>query len=331
MILKKELGPAQYLLLIAVALAAMALGAGLGTTELRLESMWQSDSPDFHIFWNLRIPRVIVAFCAGGSLALCGMVFQAVYLNPLATPYTLGVSSGAGCGAALVIYMAGLSGTDSGLGIMAGAFGGASAAMLLVLWFGRTRQGRRPHAMLLAGVAVSFFFSSLLLLIQSLASFYQSFQIVRWLMGGIAVAGYREVLLLAPITIIAVVVILSQGKRLNLLLLGDELAHSRGMNVGAAKNLLFITVSVTVAATVSITGPIGFVGMVVPHMGRMLWGNHHGKLAPAVVLLGGSMLVICDLAARLIMAPTGIPVGVVTALIGAPFFFFLLMTGRYRL
>ena len=313
-----------------ITLVVLTVSALLGTTSLGPANILDPATTDYHIFWNLRVSRVLVAFLAGSGLALCGMVFQALFLNPLATTFTLGVAGGASCGAALVIFLGGLPGLFMGPSVTLGAMAGAAVAMTLVLAFTRTRLGHQRHVMLLAGVAVSFFFSSLLLLIQALSSFYQSFQIIRWLMGGIAVAGYNEVLFMLPILAIGTALILGHGVQLDLLLLGDDLAGSRGLNVQRTKHILFVVVSVMVATIVSITGPIGFVGMVVPHLCRLVWGGTHRMLAPMTLFCGGIMLVLCDLVARLVLAPSGIPVGVVTALIGAPFFFVMLLRRTYR-
>ena len=316
--------------LIPLALLAMLAGSLIGTTHLDLMSIWQEGTRDFHIFWNLRLPQVLVAFLAGSGLALCGMSFQALFLNTLATPYTLGVAGGASWGASFVIFLGGLPGLAVSYQVSLGAMGGAGLAMALIIVFSRSRMGHQRHVMLLAGVAVSFFFSSLLLLTMALSSMYQSFQITRWLMGGIRVAGYREVLLLSPVVIPGLVVLLFQGTRLNMLLLGDDLARSRGLNVIRTKHLLFLVVSLMVATIVSVTGPIGFVGMVIPHICRLVWGGDHKRLGPASFMAGGIMLVLCDLVARLLLPPSGLPVGVLTAMIGSPFFFILLWRRRYR-
>ncbi len=322
---------ASHIYLLAVlTVVAMVVASAVGVTSVDLHQIFSPESQDYHIFWNLRVPRTLVAFLAGSGLALCGMVFQAVFLNTLATPFTLGVAGGASCGAALVIFLGGLPGLAAGPMVTFGAMGGAALAMLLVLGFSHTRIGHQRHVMLLAGVAVSFFFSSLLLLIQALSSFYESFQIIRWLMGGISVAGYTEVLLLLPVLVPGSIIILLLGPRLNLLLLGDDLAHARGLSVVKTKRILFLVVSVMVATIVSVTGPIGFVGLIVPHVCRIFWGGNHQWLAPASLISGGLTLVICDLISRMILQPSGIPVGVVTSLMGAPFFFFLLLRKGYR-
>jgi len=323
-------GPSHLWLLSGLTVVALVVASVLGSSSLNFSHILSPETSDYHIFWNLRVSRTLVAFLAGSGLALCGMVFQALFLNTLATPFTLGVAGGASCGAALVIFLGGLPGLHVGPTVTLGAMVGAGLAMLLVLGFSHTRIGHQRHVMLLAGVAVSFFFSSLLLLIQALSSFYQSFQIIRWLMGGISVAGYTEVYLLLPIIIPGIIIILLHSPRLNMLLLGDDLAHARGLSVVKTKRTLFLVVSVMVAAIVSVTGPIGFIGLIVPHICRIFWGGDHRLLGPATLIAGGLVLVVCDLISRLILQPTGIPVGVITSLMGAPFFFFLLLRKGYR-
>ena len=323
-VIKKRNGRA-FVIMLACALCVCMAGALMGTTSLDTGLLLDANSRDFHIFWNLRVPQVLVAFLAGSGLACCGMTFQAMFLNTLATPFTLGVAGGASWGAASVIFLSGLSGVATGFTVSLGALVGASLAMGLVVLFSRTRMGHARHVMLLAGVAVSFFFSSLLLLTMALSDMYQSFQITRWLMGGIKVAGYREVLLLLPVVVPGLAILIWRYRELNLMLLGEEAAHTRGMDVVKSKRVFFLVVSVMVAVIVSVTGPIGFVGMVVPHICRILWGNDHRYLTPFSLLGGGCMLVACDLVARLVLPPAGIPVGVITSLIGAPFFFILLM------
>ncbi|CAM2008247.1 Iron ABC transporter permease [Acanthopleuribacter pedis] len=309
-------------------LLTFAAGAMLGVAELQWHDLWQSESVTARIFWQLRVPRVLTAFCAGAGLASAGLIFQALFLNSLATPYTLGVSSGSACGAAAAIVLGGMASGATGMGVTLGAMTGAAAATALILAFSTTRLGTQRHVLLLAGVAVSFFFSSLLMLIQSLASFYQSFRIIRWLLGGIAVVGYGEAMALAVVSGCFWLVMLGLAPHLNLLLLGDDLAHARGLAVKTIKRLLLAGVSLLVAVIVSITGPIGFIGMVVPHVCRLGWGGDHRRLVWVVPLVGGLFLVWCDLVARLLMQPSGLPVGVMTSLIGAPFFFFLLISSN---
>ena len=281
-----------------------------------------------YIVMQIRIPRVLFAFLAGSGLALCGMVFQAMFHNPLATPFTLGVASGASLGAALYVYL-GLS--FSLIGIDGGTFSaflGALLAISFVYSISRLRTGFSTETLLLTGVAISFFFSSLILLTQYLSNVTDSFRILRWLMGSLSTVGYSDVLQLTPFIGITVAVVLWLSRELNLLLAGDEIALSRGVAVNAIRYILFITTSLCVGAIVALCGPIGFVGMMVPHICRLLIGNDHRWLIPASLLFGGAFLIVCDTIARLIIAPAEIPVGVITTLLGGPFFLWLLIKLR---
>lgn len=314
-----------------LAVMALILASAFGTTSINWDDIWSPESIHYEIFWNLRIPRSLVGFLAGAGLAISGLVFQVIFLNALATPYTLGISSGSSFGAAVMISLGAGSGWLSRGGTTVGALMGGALTVALILLFSKTKLGSQRHTMLLAGVAISFFFSSLLLLTQYLANFYQSFQIIRWLMGGISIAGYREVLILTPVVVAGFGWLYWRSETLNLLLLGDDLAHARGMSVNRSKRQFVVVVSIMVAVIVSVTGPIGFVGMVIPHVCRIVWGTHHRVLLPLVALVGGIVLVVCDLVARLLLAPNEMPVGIITSLFGAPFFFFLLIKRPYKL
>ncbi len=276
------------------------------------------------ILFSIRIPRVIIGFLAGSGLALCGMVFQALFRNPLATPFTLGISSGASFGAAFTI-LAGWTGVILGIPLTTfGALGGAFAAMFLVYGFSSLQRNMSSITILLAGIAVSFLFSSLLMFVQFLSNLRHSFQIVRWLMGGLEVYGYQHIFSMLSLVIIGMIVIFIKLPELDILLTGEDIAKTRGVHVKRTKSVLFFATSITVGAIVSICGPIGFVGMMTPHICRLLFGNKHKLLGPATFLFGGIFLVTCDTLARIIIAPAEIPVGVITSLLGGPFFLWIL-------
>ncbi|RKZ78708.1 MAG: iron ABC transporter permease [Gammaproteobacteria bacterium] len=278
-----------------------------------------------HILTQIRIPRVLFAFIAGSGLALCGMVFQAMFNNPLATPFTLGVASGASLGATLYVYL-GLSFSLLGMdGSTIAAFSGALIAISFVYSISHFRRGFSSETLLLTGVAISFFFSSLILFTQYLSNVTDSFRILRWLMGGLSIVGYHDVIQLLPFVSLSVAVILWLTRELNLLMAGDDIALSRGVAVQHVRYLLFFVTSLCVGAIVALCGPIGFVGMMVPHICRLLIGSDHRWLTPATLLFGGGFLVLCDAVARLIIAPAEIPVGVITTLLGGPFFLWLLI------
>lgn len=277
------------------------------------------------IFWQIRVPRVVAAVLAGSGLAIAGAAFQALFRNPLATPFTLGVASGAAFGVALAtrlglaVAFLGIA-TDS-LAALAGALAAVSVVWLLT----RVRPATSSMVLLLAGVAMSFFFSSLILLLQYTASLGDSYQIVRWLMGGLAGVGTREVFHLLPFVAIGIAVLAWRARELDLLSIGADLAASRGVDVGHQRTVIFLATSVMVGGVVAACGPIGFVGMMSPHICRLLLGAEHRHLLPASCLFGGVFLAACDTVARLVLAPAELPVGVITAFLGGPFFLWLLL------
>jgi iron complex transport system permease protein len=281
-----------------------------------------------HILMQIRIPRVLLAFIVGAGLALCGLVFQSMFHNPLATPFTLGVASGASLGAALAVFF-GLSFTFLGLDSTSLlAFIGALATISFVYGISRFGSGFSPEILLLTGVAVSFFFSSLILLTQYLSDMTDSFQILRWLMGNLSIVGYHEIWRLLPIISLVIGLVFFFRRDLNLLTAGDEIALSRGVSVRRLRYVLFFSTSICIGAIVALCGPIGFVGMMVPHICRLLIGQDHRWLIPASCVFGGGFLIVCDSVARLALAPAEIPVGVITTLLGGPFFLWLLIRSR---
>lgn len=282
-------------------------------------------NPDAMIFWDIRLPRACLAWVAGAGLAMAGMAFQAMFRNALATPFTLGVSSGASLGAALGLRL-GLGATLLGFsGASLGAMGGAMLAITIVYGLTRLKRNCTPGAMLLAGVAVNFFFSSLILLIQYSADFYDTFRILRWLMGGLQMMGFAATLRVLPFVTGGAILLAALVGELNLLTVGEELAISRGVAVGRIKTLLFLAVSAMVGAIVAVCGPIGFVGLMCPHICRLIVGPDHRRLLPATFLFGGAFLVICDTVARTAYAQSELPVGIFTSFLGGPFFLWLLL------
>ncbi len=315
--------------LVVLAGLVVALTPWVGMHRIPPSTLWQShdDSRLSTILWSIRIPRVGVAFLAGAALAVSGMTFQALFRNPLATPFTLGVASGASLGA--VIYI------QTGLAIRCGwisggslfAFAGALGTILLVYGLSRTRQGFSTATLLLAGVAISFFASSLILLMQYVSDPGQTFRMFRWMMGGLeGLMGLESLLGLLPFLVPGMIAIGLLRHELNLLSVGEDLATARGVEVQRVKALLFFVASLMVGAVVSLCGPIGFVGLMAPHVCRLLVGPDHRSLIPATLLFGGTLLTICDTAARTMIAPAELPVGIITALLGGPFFLWLLVT-----
>ncbi|MCK5241024.1 iron ABC transporter permease [bacterium] len=277
------------------------------------------------IFWYLRVPRVLTGVLVGSVLALAGLTFQAVFQNPLATPFTLGTASGASLGASLYIWT-GWSISLLGIqGITLFAFLGALLALGVVYGFSQLKDGMSTTTMLLAGVAVSIFFSSLILLIQYLSDQAHSLRILRWLMGGLEAVGYGRLLEPLPFAVVGMLLIFYHRWDLNLLAIGEDLAASRGVDVKRTKIMLLLVAGLMVGAVVAIAGPVGFVGLMIPHICRLWLGSDHRVLIIAAILMGGIFLPWCDTLARVIVAPAELPVGIITALLGGPFFLWMLV------
>ena len=280
------------------------------------------------IYW-LRFHRTALALIAGAGLALAGLVFQAMFRNPLATPYTLGVASGAAFGAALCLQTTVRLGLPTAIfaipTVSLGAFLGAFLAMGIVLGLSR-RRDTTTEQMLLAGVAVNFFFASLIVLLQYLSAPHDAFQILRWTMGGVQNAtDAADWLLLTPVVLLLMVFLASQSRTMNVFVTGDDRAKSLGVNVDRFRMILFIGTSLVVGFIVSVTGPIGFVGLLVPHVARLIVGPDHRLLIISTAFLGAVFLAWCDTLGRWISHPAEFPVGIITALLGGPFFLWLLL------
>lgn len=324
--------PRTALLLLFVLWAAVLLGAPLvGSQSISLADVLRGDPTAAAIFWQLRLPRVLLALLAGAGLAVSGLSFQTLFRNELAEPYTLGIATGAALGAVLALRLEEWGATMTwmrGMPLVSlASFVGAIAATSLVVGLAWRRKGNTA-TLLLAGIAVSLSCSALILFLQYLSDSTQTFRMVRWMMGGLSVVGYREVLWTAPWVLGGAAVLLLLRWDLNLLLTGEELAASRGVDLARLRLQVLGVASLMIGALVAVAGPIGFVGLMVPHMLRRWVGHDHLFLAPACLLGGGAFLTLCDLAARTVMAPAELPVGVLTALLGGPFFLWLLVLGR---
>jgi len=311
--------------LVFVLTAVLCPFAGLNRISFNDILQPMDTSMESALFWQIRVPRVLLALMGGAALSLCGVAFQALFRNPLAAPYTLGVSSGAGLGAAIYVRL-GLSVAVMGIdGVACAAFLGAAASMGLVYGLTRSRGGFTSSSLLLAGVAVSFSCSSLILFIQYTANMYDSFRLLRWMMGGLGAVGYGDVITLLPFAGIGIVGLLCLVREFNLLATGEEIASARGLDVVRAQQVIFVCVSLAVGGVVAVCGPIGFIGIIAPHICRLLIGHDHRWLAPAATLFGASFLAISDTIARTAFGPVEIPVGVLTAMLGGPFFLWLLV------
>jgi iron complex transport system permease protein len=309
----------------ASAIAALCLTPLIGPTRIDLARASARMAPDFEVLVSLRIPRVLLAMLAGGSLSLAGAAFQALLRDALATPYTMGVSSGASLGAVAAICF-GWRGVGQFPAVWAGALWGA--ALVLVAVLGIAGLGRRMSSftLLLAGIAMNSMCSAMILFVHNIAGLSQSFSIARWMMGGIDAVEYSTLGWLALLLIPAVAVVIGLGKQWNLIAVGEDWAAARGVSITALLLIGYVAGALLTAPVTAITGPIGFVGLIVPHGLRLWIGADHRVLMPCSFLGGAAFLAVCDAVARVALAPADLPVGIVTALLGGPFFIWLLRT-----
>lgn len=317
-------------LVIAFALTALFACPFFGLSTITPSAALDFGSPDAEIFWRLRVPRTLGAFVAGAGLAVGGMVFQAMFRNALATPYTLGVSGGAALGAAVYVKFGTAMTLLGALGNLSFALAGGALSMVLVYGITRAKGGFSTSVMLLAGVIVNFFFSGLVMFIQYLSNANESMRMVRWMMGSLTAIEPVRLVDMTLAVLLGALFLRSIAFELDLLSAGEEIAAGRGVAVERTKTTAFLATGVIVAAIVSIAGPIGFVGMMVPHACRFWFGWSHEKLLPAVFMAGGGFLVLCDLAARTVLAPAELPVGIVTSMLGGPFFLWTLWRSNRR-
>lgn len=285
----------------------------------------ESADPTAVILLQLRLPRVLLAFIVGGCLAAVGTALQAMLRNPLADPYVLGISSGAALGAALAILL----GLEASLLAFSTlplcAFGGGLLALAIVYRVAMSSGALPVQTLLLAGVILNAIFSALIMFVTSMMSPTRSFAMTGWLMGTLTAPGYPALAILAIYVMGGGLVLLGQARALNLLTLGEESAKSLGIEVERVKRTIFVVSALLTGAVVSVSGLIGFIGMMVPHAVRMLVGPDHRVLLPASVLVGGAFLTAADAVARSVLAPSEIPVGVITALVGGPCFLYFLI------
>ncbi len=277
-----------------------------------------------NIIWRIRFPRVVLAALTGATLSLGGLVFQALLRNPLAEPYILGVSGGSAVGAILGI-MIGLSRFP---GVCIFAFAGSMATLGLVVVMGSGRSGLSKDSLLLSGVMINAFCSSVITFLISMSQDARIHNILFWLMGDMSLPDMKQAGLLALMVFPCFILIFRLSHVMNLLVMGRESARSMGVNAGAAVMGLLVATSFMVSATVSYCGLLGFVGLVAPHLLRLIFGPDHRVLAPACILGGGAYMILCDILARILPRQGEMPTGVVTALIGAPLFIWLLKRSR---
>jgi iron complex transport system permease protein len=314
------------LILIIVLVIAIFLGlsfgptGGVSQTITALFYQGNDDSMVHTIIWQIRLPRVLLAALVGATLSLGGLVFQALLRNPLAEPYILGISGGSAIGAIVGILL----GLSRFPGVSLTAFVGSLATLGLLLVMTTGQSILKRESLLLSGVMVNAFCSAVILFLISLAQDARLHNILFWLMGDLSFANMPQVGILAAMLFPCFILIFWLSHSMNLLLMGKELALTMGVNIKLVSLSLMITASFMVSATVSFCGLLGFIGLVMPHLLRLLWGSDHRVLVPACILGGGAFLAVCDLLARTLPEQGEMPPGVITALIGAPLFVYLL-------
>jgi iron complex transport system permease protein len=310
---------------------AILLAPLLGSTRIDLRRVFDPSipferNPDAQIFFIARLPRTLAGAVVGATLASAGVVFQGLLRNPLATPFTLGVSAGAALGAMLAITaIPSVPWLAAPLAPVASFAGSLVAVGIVYLLASARHRGLSTEVLLLAGVTMNAFFSALILFVQYFADFAETFRILRWLMGDLDVSSYEPLLTSLPLVVSAFGAFAWLSRPLNLLSLGSDAAESRGLEVVRAQRVAFVSASLATGAAVSVGGPVGFIGIIVPHLVRLMVGADHRIVLPSSALFGAAFLIGCDVVARTIMAPLELPVGVITALIGGPFFLWLLV------
>ena len=297
----------------------------MGTVPLSVADVWgglaRSDAPASAIVRDLRAPRVLLAFCVGGSLAVCGAALQAMIRNPLAEPYLLGLSGGAGLGAVLAIATHAAAPWAVPIAAFLGALGAVAMVYRLSLVAGRRLD---PRVLLLSGVVVGSFAGALMSAIIVLSPAPEVRNAFLWLLGGFGSASWQSLAVFSAYAVLPLAAIAVRARSLDLLALGDETAHHLGADVERTRRLVYVCTALLTAASVATCGIIGFVGLVVPHAVRTVARPLHGSLLPLVFGIGGAFLVLSDVVSRTVVRPLELPVGVITALVGVPLFALLL-------
>ncbi|MGD9487601.1 MAG: FecCD family ABC transporter permease [Calditrichaceae bacterium] len=320
-------GSKTFLLIIFIfAILTLLLSPLIGSSPVNfLEAFKDPSSVSARILMSIRMPRIAFAFLVGAGLSIVGAVFQALLRNDLATPYTLGVSSGGAFGAVVAIK----SGIIFNIFIFSSvglfSIAGSLLSILIIYLIASGDRELSTYTLILAGVTISLFFSAFTLFIHYIADFTETYRMVHWLMGALDVTDWNYPLAILIVLTIVFGYAYVNRRAFNLILAGNELALSKGVQVDRLQKWSFFLASILVGIIVSIAGPIGFVGLIIPHVLRLLTGPDHRTLFPGTILLGGSFLVWCDTLARTIIAPAELPVGIITSILGGPFFIYLLI------
>lgn len=332
-----------FLITAVLLLAAFLLSVGMGSVFISPSALAQiflawltgsslppEISPVFStILFDLRLPRTLLIAIIGAALAGSGAAYQGLFRNPLADPYLIGVASGAGLGAVIAMSARWPYNSQGMLAVPAAAFIGALITVLVVYWLARVGRTVPTMNLILAGVAVSSFATAMtsFLMINSTGELRRA---IIWLLGGSTLSGWQPVLAVLPYVVPGLGALLTTGHALNVLQFGDEQAQQLGLPVERVRWIIVLAATLTTAAAVAFAGVIGFAGLVVPHLVRLAWGGDYRRLLPLSILCGAAFLLLADTLARVVMAPQELPVGVITALIGAPFFLWVLRRAKQQ-
>jgi len=300
-------------------LILLLIAAFFGQASIDIMDLADKTSTSYQIFWELRVPRIVLAFAVGAILSLSGLIFQTLFRNPMSTPFTLGVASGATLFTAIAI-MLGFT-----LFTPLFAFVGATLTILLLFTITARFESDDSASLLLVGIALSFFYSAALLVLFFLSSLQESYEIVRFTMGSLDIVGFDNAALMSVVALLLLLLIYHYRHELRILLTSYSFAHLKGIRVKRVNTILLLGVSVAVGVAVSITGPIGFVGLIIPHILKTIYAKSADRLIFPIFFYGGIFLVFCDLIARNLGTSSDIPIGVVTSFLGAPFFIYLII------
>ena len=321
-------------LLGGILLLAMIVAAGIGVIPIPMSTILQSIGRKFGLFhdlsiadyyqvtlWQLRIPRIVMSVLAGASLAVCGGVFQSIFRNPVCDPYILGISSGASLGAAVAFIL----GWDAVLfGITLPALATALLTLLLILGIARLKGKHNTNTLLLIGIALNFFISAVITLLV-VVNQKEMHKIYFWTMGSLTHVSWLEIAWLLPVMVICIGILFYYAKAMNIMQVGMETAQTLGIDTQKTTYIVLITSSILISVVVSFCGSIGFIGLIMPHVARLLFGSNNRRLFTYSLFFGAFFLLIADTLARTIAAPAELPVGSITALAGAPYFIYLIL------
>jgi len=309
-------------LFIFLSIVIVTIAPFYGQIDLSTKGILDETSMHYQVFWDLRFPRIVLAFLTGGVLGLAGLIFQTVFRNPMSTPFTLGVASGATLFTAIAIVF--------GIASFVSFFAFLGSLLTILILFAITSRLQDIHttSLLLVGIALSFFYSACLMVLFFISDLSQSYEIVRFTMGSLDTVGFNDVYFMAFASLAIVLLALFYKQKIKLLLISYEFAQLKGVDVKKTNYILLFVVSISIGICVSITGPIGFIGLIVPHTLKTLYKKSSEKLILPIFFYSGVFLVFCDMIARNIGSNSDIPIGVVTSFLGAPFFIYLILSRK---